>query len=149
LQSSTILQRKTRGLQRFKASEKWSAATKETISWLGTLAFCHRISSKSSPQGIVDDTEKNMKSRLDIWITLKSQAEHDKNIKNVGTLKHRKHAEVCGYPMYKDSKTKEPFVLELYRARGAAATCRPAVSLRFPCTSNVSDCLALCCIVLL
>ena len=110
---------------------------------------CHRIS-KFSPQGMVDDTEKNMKSRLDIWITLK-QAEHDR--------KHQKrwhksqtslaHAEVCGYPMYKDSTTKEPFVLELYRARGAAATCRPAVSLRFPCTSNVSDCVALCYIVLL
>ena len=28
---------------------------------------------------------------------------------------------VCGYPMYADSKTKEPLVLELYRARGAAA----------------------------
>ena len=29
--------------------------------------------------------------------------------------------EVCGYPMYADSKTREPYVLELYRARGAAA----------------------------
>mmetsp|Transcript_39443 Transcript_39443/g.70560 ORF Transcript_39443/g.70560 Transcript_39443/m.70560 type:complete len:129 (-) Transcript_39443:27-413(-) len=28
---------------------------------------------------------------------------------------------VCGYPLYVDSKTREPFVLELYRARGAAA----------------------------
>ncbi|CAK8998879.1 unnamed protein product [Durusdinium trenchii] len=28
---------------------------------------------------------------------------------------------VCGYPMYTDSKTAEPYVLELYRAHGAAA----------------------------
>ncbi|CAE7390522.1 THUMPD2 [Symbiodinium natans] len=28
---------------------------------------------------------------------------------------------VCGYPLYVDSKTREPFVLELYRAKGAAA----------------------------
>ncbi|CAJ1402408.1 unnamed protein product [Effrenium voratum] len=28
---------------------------------------------------------------------------------------------VCGYPMYMDRKTEEPFVLELYRAKNQAA----------------------------
>ena len=50
----------------------------------------------------------------------------------IETVNHAKPAEVCGYPMYKDSKTEEPFVLELYRARGAAVTCRRVVSYGFP-----------------
>ncbi|CAE6966189.1 unnamed protein product [Symbiodinium sp. CCMP2592] len=30
-------------------------------------------------------------------------------------------SQVCGYPLYVDSKTHEPFVLELYRAKGGSA----------------------------